>query len=785
MEKAEMRISKLTNELDEAAQREQFREGEERLAMLRVKEEMAKKKLVNSLPESSYSADDEKRRKYEILKKHVESRRIRDEEKQKAEKLEKYAILKAHQEKREGRRESEKQRKYAILKAHQEQRETRKRSEKQAKYEILKAHQQKRDKERRGKEKRDGERSDEERSDEERSDEERSDEENRSGEWRNEAKRDKEWRNEEKRDREWRNEEKRAKRHDLLGKPPQVVQHVIQAAEASVTNVQDTRRIAELEAINRQYEEQLRNKEAEVVKAKSDTFANVLATITAPQAKGSSNLVDRVAELQIAGQNREQEKLKDLLELKAVSVVLNDATKRVNEQQKSLLEKANAVAANNVVELVKKDASPPLILQNLGHHQRLNIALQANNIRSQNQLWREEEGQSQYQHQLQHELMPKLQELGDRLENVKVPEMNKFKKKVRQELSSMITDSARDEAVPLTQARSELERKLQQMTREADELADSVRAYIGQPGPQTRENVLEIERQRLEEASQKRGALASMSTLEAQRRMEDIYSQDFRVARDSQPVRSQKLLLAPELTPFGQVPKPFDVQEALSVSSRSSRVSNPSRNLLVISHAHVTNNVTTDNRTDKTDAAKFVVFQKTLQTMWDQVIAIAVENQLTMRLVQISDDGTRSDLLARHALPKNCSAVNCQATRFTIKNLLSEEEVMKVVASHMPSDEDNSHLVLSLSSKGSDLSVHIVELLFKEQQKTPEDELKSRLLDKTWVDFLRPILVQTDTGIVIQQIVLPQSMTSTNHSNEMLKNMNSLREFLTRLRQNN
>jgi hypothetical protein len=110
---------------------------------------------------------------------------------------------------------------------------------------------------------------------------------------------------------------------------------------------------------------------------------------------------------------------------------------------------------------------------------------------------------------------------------------------------------------------------------------------------------------------------------------------------------------------------------------------------------------------------------------------------------------------------------------------------MKVVASHMPSDEDNSHLVLSLSSKGSDLSVHIVELLFKEQQKTPEDELKSRLLDKTWVDFLRPILVQTDTGIVIQQIVLPQSMTSTNHSNEMLKNMNSLREFLTRLRQNN
>ena len=741
MEKAELRISKLTNELDEAAQREQFREGEERLAMLRVKEEMAKKKLVDiqladrelTDPDSGTTEKNEKRRKYEIIKKHVEARQVREErareeerreqeERSKKEKLQKYAILKDHQEKRAERQRSEKQAKYAILQAHQDKKAERRLSEKKKRYEILKEHQRRR-------------------------------------------------------------EQRRLEQPTENDKSTPSVKQVIRDAES---NVKDAKKIADLEELNHKYEDQLRKKEAEVIKAKTDTFNNLLSTITSSDTKGSSDLVNRVAELQTSGKNRENEKLKDLLELKAVSVVLNDATKRVNEQQKSLLENANMAVTANVVDLVKKDAPSPLILQNLGHHQRLNVALQANNIRSQDQLWREEVAQSQYQHQIQNELVPKLQELGDRLENVKVPEMNKFKQKVRQELSTL---SAEPPSAPQPGARSDLERKLQEMTREADELADSVRAYIAQPGPQTKETVLEIERQRLEDDAQRRGALASMSNLAAQRSMEDIYSKDFRLSKDDPRDTAVSPPWIPKsdpgATPLTRVPKPLDINEALLVSSRSSRAVKPPRNLLVISHAHLTKDATTGNRTDKTDAAKFVIFQKTLQTMWDQVLAIAVENQISVRLVQISSDGTRSDLLGRHVLPKNCTAVNCQATRKFVTRITNEEEVMRLVAENMPADEDHSHLVLSLSSKGSDLGVHVVELLFKDEPKTTNDELNERLLDKTWVDFLRPILVQTDTSMIIQQIVLPQSMTSTNHSNEMLKNMNSLREFLTRLRQDN
>ncbi len=587
----------------------------------------------------------------------------------------------------------------------------------------------------------------------------------------------------------------------------------IHAAERAVSenDAKSQERIKELETLNAQYEAELRAREAEVIKVKSETLNDVLSTLTvaAGDKATSSNIVERVDELQASGRAREQERIKDLLELKAVSAVLSNATQRVNAEEKHLLENAVSDATNRVVSAVKADAPKNVILKNLGNHQRLNLALQQNNIRAQDTLLLAEVDQAKYQHRLQNDLLPKLQKLGDRLENVEAPAMSDFKARIRGELAS-ITSALPHEEAERSRAernRTDLERRLEQMTREAEELAASVRAYIKEPGPKTKTEVLEHERRRIENEVMQREGRSAAATLRAQQGIEDVFVTQFdpnaRRAATGVDIEaeSRKIIAVP--LQRSVVPKPFDMKEELLGASPKIMTSRQQpRNLLVIAHAMVDNG--SDDPEKKPAAIRYILLQKALEVVWDRVIPLIVNNQMNIRFVQIFSDGRRADLLSKQVLTPHCTAANCQSLYKKIDSPNTVEKVMTEIEKSIPMDEKiNSHLVLTLRSPGADFSVHMVEMIFKsedrvapvesdgnddaneltdEQKKRIQNEFDKRFLAKTWVDFLKPIVMKTDTGIMIHQVVLPPSLSSATSSNEMLRNMNSLREFVMNLR---
>jgi hypothetical protein len=156
-------------------------------------------------------------------------------------------------------------------------------------------------------------------------------------------------------------------------------------------------------------------------------------------------------------------------------------------------------------------------------------------------------------------------------------------------------------------------------------------------------------------------------------------------------------------------------------------------------------------------------------------------------VVSISPDVPRNDLIAASmdaarfnpVRQSNCEWNNCslESKSFTLLTTTTPEQLAKFIKQFLPSAaSDLTHVVVTLQL--SQHVVHIVDMLVKDS-----GERQLRLMDKSWVSYLRPTLLLGDFYIDLILVLLDNNTRQGAEQNTKLLNLNSrIAAFLAQFR---
>jgi len=179
------------------------------------------------------------------------------------------------------------------------------------------------------------------------------------------------------------------------------------------------------------------------------------------------------------------------------------------------------------------------------------------------------------------------------------------------------------------------------------------------------------------------------------------------------------------------------------------------------------------------ETLKYMMFLHAVQRVFSTIQQMSPDGTVRARLVQINAPNLRYDLMENKSLPGNCNVKDCDAKAVNIENVKDAMDIMNQIVDKFPrSKEGSNHLVLSLSVPGSLNSVHIVDTIFSS---LPSTEIK--LLDQSWILYLSPIIEQDNFNLdMFFEVTSSGDPDSTAANNRLLDLSYRLTKFLAEFR---
>lgn len=343
--------------------------------------------------------------------------------------------------------------------------------------------------------------------------------------------------------------------------------------------------------------------------------------------------------------------------------------------------------------------------------------------------------------------------------------------RVKVEQSGNKTESARREI-------SLLEDRFQVLKQRRGELSQAIDKWMNEPSPEARTNVIRLAQQ--------------------------DERQYFDLARAQQELKSEKpITLNVVAKPGGGLALnqetnvvtvkldgktyvyPFDSSSVLGNPAKLMKVAVPrfdqavtqNRDLIVIGYSYV-----------NVSGTRKRILQQCILKIWSTIQSFAGSNQnVTLFIVSIAPDNQRNDMIAatmssetHHSQrPSNCEWNNCslESKTFTLLSSTTPDEFSRFITHYYPDNPaDVVHMVTTIQINNH--VIHIVDMTIDDSS---ERELK--LMDRSWISYLRPTLLQDQYYIDLLLIIQDNDTMQDAERNTKLLNLNArIASFLEQFR---
>jgi hypothetical protein len=525
------------------------------------------------------------------------------------------------------------------------------------------------------------------------------------------------------------------------------------------------------------YDEARNAQEAKLMEARSQTYEEMLEALTKAQAEQSeTGLEKRLMQIRKDGARRENEKVKDLIELNTIHEKLAMQNKLVRQQQWKLLEDANEKTKAEMAQLVRDGGDREKMRAALAAYRDLQPARQSYVRQEQkNHLVGVQENE-RYLRQLESDILPKMRLTEAQIETYQLPEMKALRDRIAKEREATLM------GIPAEQGHlrdkqlsaSLMQNRLKAMLAESNRLSRTVDAFIENPTPDAGDRMGEAMQVTADDIMKRNKAAAELNDSKPARTTFVVQgpaeaTKHGAVVPSKNQIRTSyegqvRLHHADSMTHITDMPATFAPTKV-----RLEKNARKDRDTIVVSYSREMPGV-------NAQPIKYQMMLNGLREVFPTIQQMSPNGAVSLQMVEVDKDGNRYDRMAEANLPKGCTFATCQARAMSVTNATSAESILNDLHPNALSEDrpTENHFVLSVSVPGKPV-VHIVDVL-----KTSMSSLDTKLLDESWLTYLEPVIANGATIDLIQSSWTPKNEQEAKVVTEDLEFNRRLASFLAK-----
>lgn len=493
----------------------------------------------------------------------------------------------------------------------------------------------------------------------------------------------------------------------------------------------------DMQALRSHQFQAMQAKEAQMMSNREQSLDEIRDALTREDA------AERVQEIQARTQAREQQYYKDMLEMQAVHDRVMRESDNMRRAQWELLQEANLYSKQSAIDMVESGQSAQF--SNVQKLRDSVAASQESYIDSgRRELEEQLEAQNRYAGHLKESILPKMRETQAMVETINIPALENLRARLEADSQTSLEALDREEGEAEDQRRSVslLEQRLKAMQSERNRLSNAISTWIAAPGPKARTDVLEAAKDDAAEVMKRARAAKDLNdnrkvrlNFVVQPRTPEQVAAGIPVAGPDQlnvDLDKQQVVITQNGLPTKFHGHTLSVLEGPNATlttpiPRFERAVVEKKDLIVVSYAY-----------ENVANAKYTVFLNAVEKVFGTIRTYLRDSQsFDVKMVRISSDIERYDLIGNVALPQDCNFVTCKSKSMKINKLASGADIMSQIKQFLPeSISENTHTVLSLLFPGH--TIHIVDVLYS----NPNEDY--RLLDRSWLEYLQPVITTND-----------------------------------------
>ncbi len=516
------------------------------------------------------------------------------------------------------------------------------------------------------------------------------------------------------------------------------VQQDLQALQAG----KQPKHINETEAARAQYFQNIQDKEIQIMQTRENVLDEIREALNTTQ--DQNILKKRINDIYARGELREQQYNKDMLELQALNEHLAHEYEILKKAHWNSLEKANKNTKQDIINTLKdpsKLQSISMTREQLANSQNTYVS------NAKRDLERQLEAQNRYSNHLKSNIIPKMKQTEAMLETLDMPALSNLQTKLSE--SSRMAEESLDrgdsEAEDHRRGISLLEDKLKALQTERNRLSTSIADWIKKPGPKARTDVIEAANDDAQEIMKRRKSAEILNdnrhlriNLVVAPRTPEQVAAGIPIAAEEQmraDVNKNQIVITQNGQPnkfYGHTLSLLENPDTVlsNIPPRFGRALQEKKDLIYVTYGYET-----------TSNAKYVMFLTAIEKLFTTIQKYMGTNKsFQIKLVRISSNIARTDLIGNNQLPSDCTFATCSSKEMTIKNLDSPKSILETIKTYLPStynDHPDYHIVLSLLFPSH--TIHIVDVLFSTMSDTD-----IRLLDRNWINYLSPVIIENN-----------------------------------------
>lgn len=533
--------------------------------------------------------------------------------------------------------------------------------------------------------------------------------------------------------------------------------------------VSDSNNLKEMDKLQRLYKDALIDKENAVMKARAETYTNLMTILT--KGNGTKNIEKEMESVFRDGAKAENKHIKETIELRKVNDHVTEEHKKAKQNQWDMIHSAHDKSKQNITGMVQDRQNPLQVRDALSAHTKLEAARQEHVIREQADIYEKLQDQNNYINHVKTELLPKMKMVEQELDTIKFPEISKFREQIANErnmaLSSLPVEKGHKE--DHERGLSALSNRLLAMKSEQEQLASSIQEWIKEPNPKAEAEVVEAGKNNAERIKQNMQAAYELNDTNKSRvnfvihpRTEQEKSRNAPMANENQMmVNKEKNQL--ELFRENGTPIKFHADSLHVMETPQSVYRTTSHRIALnnMDHDTIILGVGGKYREEDNSTIKYLTISGALEGIFPTIQEMSMTGSIVLSLVHITPGNKRYDLIGNTFLPDNCTYENCHPATHPVNNVKDAADIMNVITDKIPKQNvDTNHVVLSISVPGKNAVIHIVDILIaplvkKDKAVKNKDSINSmdmkstdiRLLDQSWTSYMRSVMEKRDTFI--------------------------------------
>ena len=580
------------------------------------------------------------------------------------------------------------------------------------------------------------------------------------------------------------------------------------------TNVQTAVRAAhlnsteELQRVRLRHQQAMRDKEREIMEARSQTYDQMLGLLDRANRNGNINpndLYGQIRDIRSRGAQREQQSMADMLQLRAINQRLGTEYRVARQVQGDMLHRANVTQRDRIIQTAQSSGGPSRQLEKEAQAYQALISAQQHYITSQKQdVVHQLQSQTQYIQDLQKQV-PKMNGIIRSINTQRFPNLAPLQKQVQQEKRFTIgaLGTEMTEAKGQDRTRSALESQLSAASASMRGMVDQIQHLSRNPNTNNLQNLQSFAQMspgQIEEALRRGKALKDRSAVRtnyvSQPRIPALGPPGKRLAVDQS---TGEVQIKPHGTPAHEPPHRFFADQvsmfgepkrtfAPTVARATDQVQQGS-DLIAVTYSFEAG-----GQGPNGEPIKYLMFMHALEQLFPKIQALSPNGTLNVQLVKIFPQEQRQDMIQKgHNMTQGCTYRTCNAVMQTLNHVDAALKIMGPLADNFgngtPMQAEN-HIVMTLSVPGSTSHIHIADVLYFPTSPgqiavPPVDQI--RLLDSSWITYLSDVLSEKTTKIDMFFNVLPHSDDDavTSNSNDRLLQVSSrLQDFLAQIKHN-